>query len=291
MKSMVRIAAAILAAFTIFVGSAQARYVVLGHVDLSFYEATAAVVQQILERLGYNVALKKGSHSQIYPLLGAGEIDLFVAAWLPNTHASYWEQYKDSVYRVTMLYDDARLFWAVPAYVPKSEVTAVADLAKPDVKAKTEKMIRGPGADSGLMIGSKKIVEQYRLDEAGYQLSPGKPADWIEWFNRNIEAEKWFVMPLWQPQYLNQAAKLRILEEPKNLLGAADRAYLVAHNDVREKLDKATLGVLKRMELSVRWVTQLDYMMNVEKMSAYDAARRWIALHPETVSYWLTPDE
>ncbi len=92
---------------------AQSRHVSLGHVGLSFYEVAASVIQIVLERLGYNVSVQKGSHAEIYPLLGKGEVELFVAAWLPNAHAPYWEQYKDS------------------------------------------------------------------LEEAGYQLAPGKPADWM----------------------------------------------------------------------------------------------------------------
>ena len=45
------------------------------------------------------------------------------------------------------------------------------------------------------------------------------------------------------------------------------------------------------MELSVRAVTELDYMVNVQKMSPRDEARLWMAAHPDTVSYWLEPEE
>jgi glycine betaine/proline transport system substrate-binding protein len=269
---------------------AQAAHVSLGHVSLSFYEVTAHVVQIVLERLGHNVAMEKGSHAEIYPRLGAGEVDLFVAAWLPHAHAQYWEQYKDSTVKVVALYDDARLFWAVPDYVPAAEVKAVADLAKPDVAARMQKEVRGPGADSGLMIGSKRIFAEYGLEQAGYQLMPGKPADWIANFNENVAAKRWFVMPLWQPQYLNRAHKLRILDEPKKLLGEADTAWLVAHKDFKSKIDARTWKALQRMSMSVRAVTELDYLVNVQKVPPRDAARNWMAAHPDTVSYWLYAD-
>lgn len=264
--------------------------VTLGHVDLSFYEVTASLVQQVLERMGYNVAVKKGSHAQVYPLLGTGEVDLFVAAWLPNAHAQYWDEYKDSTVKVVALYEDARLFWAVPAYIPASDVGSVADLGKAEVAAKMQKEIRGPGADSGLMIGSKKIFAEYGLEEAGYKLMPGKPADWIANFNENTAAQHWFVMPLWQPQYLNKASKLRILDEPKKLLGEIDTAWLVAHKDFRSKVDARTWKALQRMSLSVRAVTEMDYLVNVQKMSPRDAARNWMGSHADTVNYWIYPD-
>ncbi|HZP93523.1 MAG TPA: glycine betaine ABC transporter substrate-binding protein [Burkholderiales bacterium] len=290
-QRLVRGLCSLLAALALSIGLAHARYVVLGHVDLSFYEVTAAVVQQVLERLGYNVAVKKGSHSEIYPRLAAGEVDLFVAAWLPNAHAKYWQQYKDDLVRVSRLYDDARLFWAVPDYVPAAEVGAVADLARPGVAAKMEKVIRGTRPDSGLMIGSQRVFEAYRLGEAGYRLAPGDPADWIASFNDNIAARKWFVMPLWQPQFLNKAAKLRILDEPHELLGKKDSAYLVAHKDLRQKLDRRTWETLKRIELSVAAVTDMDYLVNVRKMSPREVARAWIGAHPDTVTYWLEPED
>ncbi len=269
---------------------AQSRLVTLGHVDLSFYEVTASVVQSMLERLGYNVAVKKGSHAEIYPLLGKGELDLFVAVWLPNAHATYWEQYKDSSIIVTTLFEDAKLFWSVPDYVPAADVQSVADLRKPEVAAKMQKEIRGTKPDSGLMVGSKKIMDEYGLADSGYRLVPSESVERTTNFNDNLAAKRWFVMPLSQPNYLNRIANMRILAEPKQLLGGADKAYLVAHKDFSAKLDKHTWKALQRMSLSVKAVTEMDYLVNVKKLTPQYAARNWMAAHPDTVNYWLQPD-
>ena len=266
---------------------AQSRFVSLGHVDLSFYEVTASLVQQVLERLGHNVAIHKGSHSEIYPMLGSGKIDLFVAAWLPNAHAEYWKEYEDQTEKVTALYEDARLFWSVPDYVPASAVSSVEDLRKPEVAEKMQKIIRGTRADSGLMMGSKKIFDAYALAEAGYALTPGKVADWVANFNDNIAAQRWFVMPLWQPQYLNKVQKMRILAEPKKIFGGADTAWLVARKELRGNLSKHAFGALQRMSLSVKAITELDYLVNVRNVPPREAARNWMAAHADTVSYWL----
>lgn len=292
MHSMTRWLAGLVAAFVFSCPNvfAQSRFVTLGYVDLSVYEVTANVVQSVLERLGYTVAVKKGSHAEIYPLLGNGEVDLFVAVWLPHAHASYWEQYKDSSVQVTTLFDGARLFWSVPDYVPAADVSSVADLRKPEVAAKMQKEIRGTRADSGLMAGSNKIMEEYGLADAGYQLVPGTPADWIANFETNIAAQRWFVMPLYQPQYLNRVASMRILQEPKQLLGGIDKAYLVAHKDFYARVDKHTWKSLQRISLSVKAVTEMDYLVNVKKLTPQYAVRNWMAAHPDTVNYWLQPD-
>jgi glycine betaine/proline transport system substrate-binding protein len=292
MRSMTRWLAGLVAAFMLSCPNvfAQSRFVTLGHVDISFYEVTAKVVQSVLERLGYSVAVKTGSHSEIYPLLGKGEVDLFVAVWLPGAHASYWEQYKDSSMIVTTLFDDARLFWSVPDYIPAADVKSVADLRKPEVAAKMQKEIRGTKPDSGLMAGSKKIMEEYGLADSGYQLLPSQPDERAASFTGNIAAKRWFVMPLSQPNYLNRVASMRILDEPKQLLGGADKAYLVAHKDFYASCDKRTWKALQRITLSVKAVTEMDYLVNVKKLTPEYAVRNWMAAHPDTVNYWLQPD-
>lgn len=294
MRSLTRLFRTCLLACLLSVAAVPAqaqKFVAIGHPTLSFYEVTATVVQFMLERSGWGVAMRSGSHSEIFPRLGSGEVDLFVAAWLPDAHAVYWKEYKDNLVEVSTLYEDARLFWAVPAYVPATEVKSVADLAKPEVAAKMVKTIRGTLPDSGLMIGSRKIFEHYGLGAAGYELVPGPASEWIANFNTRVAAKEWFVMPLWQPQYLNKAQKLRVLEEPQRFLGGPNRAVLVASKDFWARLDKKQKAMLGRIELSNKAVTEMDYWVNVEKMSPRDAARRWLGSNPNTVTYWIQGPE
>ena len=292
MLSIARRLAALLAAFVLACPNAFAdsRLVTLGYVDLSFYEVTAKVVQSVLERLGYDVVLKTGSHAEIYPLLGKGEIDLFVAAWLPNAHAPYWDKYKDEAVLVTKLFEDARLFWAVPDYVPATDLGSVADLNKPAVAARMQKQILGTKPDSGLMTGSQKVMQAYALADSGYELVSGNSAERLANLEENISAKRWFVMPLSQPNYLNRVAKMRALTEPRQLLGGADSAYLAAHKDFQARIDKRIWRVLQRMSLSVKAVTEMDYLVNVNKLTPDYAARNWMAAHPDTVNYWVQPD-
>ncbi len=270
---------------------ANAAVITLGHVSLSFYEATASLVQFILERKGWNVALQSGSHAQIFPKVAAGDVDLFVAAWLPYAHADYWKEYGDRLVKVSTLYEDAQLYWAVPDYVPAEAVRSVADLTRPEVAARMMKTIRGTLPDSGLMIGSRKIFEHYRLSEGGYELVPGPAPEWLANFNARIAAKDWFVMPLWRPQFLNKAHRLRVLDEPQQFLGGPNKAMLVANAEFYERLNKKQRLPLSRIEVSVKAVTELDYWVNVDKMSPRDAARRWIGMNPNTVTYWIEDPE
>ena len=100
--------------------------IVLGRIDESFHQVAAAVVEEVLVRLGHAVQVREGPHQQMYPLLARGELQLFADSWLPGGHGTYWEQIRDRVVEVAPLFDGARFFWAVPGYVPADLVSRPA---------------------------------------------------------------------------------------------------------------------------------------------------------------------
>lgn len=263
-----------------YAASAQDRTIRLGQVGLSFYEVVAAVVQEVLEQDGYEVEVTTGSHGEIFPKLGAGEIDLLVAAWLPDGHAPLYAKVKDVSFVVGELYGDAKLYWAVPEYVPSDLVRSIEDLKKPEVVARMDKRIRGIGATSGLMIGAAKIREAYGLEAAGYQVIPGETKDWIENFKVAVNDQRWLVMPLWQPHWINAAYKVRRLEDPKGVYGTGDTAVLLGRKTLKTKLSPKTLDRLAAIKLNVAAVTQMDFWVNVDSLSPRDAARKWLTANP-----------
>lgn len=269
----------------------HARIVSLGYVDLPSHEVTASLVQHVLERLGYNVAMKKGTPGQVFLKVANGDLDMLVAASLPNADKADWNEYQGNLIKVVELYDGARRFWAVPGYVPASELKSIDELADPSVAGRMAKSIRTSDEDADLDAASGKIVEQYKLAESGYRLTPASTAVWFEGFNRDIAEKKWFVIPLRRPHYLNRVARLRMLDDPQKLLGESDKVYLVGNKDLRNRIDKRAYYALSKMQLSLRAVEEMELMMKTEKLSARDAARQWLGSHPDTVRYWLEPEE
>ena len=264
--------------------------VVMGQISLSFYAVTGGVVQEVLERLGHTVEVVQGSHGQIFPRLGAGEVDLLVAAWLPYGHAVYWQQYGAQAEPLAVLYKGARFAWMVPTYVPESAVASVDDLRKPDVLARMDKDIRGTGRDSGNMMVSADVVKAYGLDAAGYKLLPGTIPEFHGNYDRAIAERRWFVMPLWWPHYINRIGNMRPLAEPKGLLGEPNDGTLVAAKAWVARAPARTLRALKRLHLGLDAVAAMDYSVNVEGMTPRDAARRWIERNPRLMEAWLQQD-
>lgn len=259
---------------------AQEGTVRLGQVGLSFYAVVGGIVQEVLERDGYKVEVVSGGHGDIFPKLGAGEVDVLAAAWLPDGHAPLYAKVKDTTFIVGELYGDARLYWAVPDYVPVDLVRSIDDLKKPEVAARMDKNIRGIGATSGLMVGAAKIREAYGLAGVGYEVRPGEPKAWIDNFKQAIAEQRWLVMPLWQPQWINAAYKVRVLDEPKGIYGKGDTAVLLGHNALKSKVAPETLNRLASIKLSVDAVTQMDLWVNVDGLTPREAARKWLSANP-----------
>ncbi len=261
--------------------------VVMGQISLSFYAVTGAVVRQVLERLGHTVETVQGSHGQIFPRLGAGEVDLLVAAWLPHGHATYWERYGSQAEAIAVLYEGARFAWMVPSYVPVSVVAEVDDLKKPEAVSRMDKTIQGTGRDSGNMMVSAEVMKAYGLEQAGYRLAPGTLPEFYGNYERAIAAQRWFVMPLWFPNFINREGRMRPIAEPKQLLGGANQGTLVASRDWAQRAPARSLRVLRRMHLGMDAVEEMDYQVNRAGRNPEEAARDWMQRNQAMVDGWF----
>jgi glycine betaine/proline transport system substrate-binding protein len=209
------------------------------------------------------------------------------AAWLPEGHAAYWARYGGQATQVARLYSGAHFFWAVPSYVPQSEVQSIADLAKPDVARRMIREIQGIGAAATITSNSQAAVRAYGLDALGYAVRPGTQAEWIEYYEAAIRERRWFVFPTWAPQYLNRGSQLRTLRDPQNVLGGSNYAALVAPTARWQDLSSSTQVALSRISLGLDAVNEMDWLVNVEKLTPREAARAWISANPSSFAAWM----
>lgn len=229
----------------------------VGHIDLSFHDASAREVERVLVDHGHTVTRSAAPHEKMFALMAAGEIDLLVSAWLPASHGEYLAPFADEVRAVTVLYEPYCI-WGVPEYVPEDAVGEIADLLRPPALDRMERLIQGINPGAGISRFSAAIVEQYGLAEAGYEFHTGTEE---QCFGRYIDAvaeERWVVIPLWHPQWLHHRYRIRELREPKGLLGGRDRATLIVRRDAERFLGDDTLSALGRLTLGNRRVSELD---------------------------------
>jgi glycine betaine/proline transport system substrate-binding protein len=262
--------------------------IVLGRIDESFHQVAAAVVEQVLLRLGHTVEVREGPHPQMYPLLGEGELHVFAGSWLPGGHGAYWSQISDRVLQVGPLYDGARFFWAVPGYIPAGLASALPDLARPEV---TERMatlvVQGTTPGAGLTMRSQQLVRDYGLDRAGWSYQIGDLASIISTIDERIAAADWFVTPLWEPQYLNDVHDLRPLDDPLGVFPPPDRSWVTANRAAFARLPESTREVLGRIRLALADVSGMDRAVNLDDLDPLMAARAWMDRNPDIVRTWL----
>lgn len=260
---------------------------VLTRINETFYQATAALVVEVLTRAGHSVTVVDGSHTSAYKAIKDGTADLCVGFWLPTGHEKAWNQVKDSVVELTTIYEGARFYWAVPSYIPESELSSIEDLMKPSVSKKMLKTIRGLSLDASITTESIDAIGAYGLGNAGYHVIPGEFEPWKEALNSATKNKAWIVEPLWEPYYFNRIYSLRPLKDPKNVFKGRNRVILAAHNGVREKLPKKTIDALSRMRVRLEDITDMDVDINVNFVTPEVAARDWINNHPVQFKKWL----
>ena len=88
--------------------------------------ASTHVVKQVLEeKLGYQAELMQVEAGPMWVGVANGDADASVAAWLPVTHADYYNEYKDKLVDLGPNLEGARIGLVVPAYM---EIDSIEDL-------------------------------------------------------------------------------------------------------------------------------------------------------------------
>lgn len=229
----------------------------VGHIDLSFHDATAWEVERTLAEYGHTVERSAAPHEEMFRRLRRGDVDVLASAWLPSSHGEYLAPFQDEVLEVTVLYEPYCI-WGVPDYVPETEISSVADLTKPVALEHMERLIQGINPGAGISRFSQAIVEQYGLGDYGYEFRTGSEEECFGRFVAAVADKRWVVVPLWHPQWLHHRHRIRELHEPLGLLGGRDHATLLIRKDAQAKIGPAALGELGEMHLGNARVSELD---------------------------------
>ena len=261
------------------------RPLVVGQVALSFHVASAAVVRCLLAQGGVAHTVVTYPHERVFEMLGRGEVDMVVSAWLPGSHGAYVAPFEDELVKLGVLYEPHAI-WGVPDYVPVEEVASLQDLARPEVAWRMTRRIQGIGPGAGISRFSREIVARYGLDRLGYEFHNGSLDDCADAFEWAVAGRQWVVVPLWHPQYLHRTHRIRSLADPEGLLRGEDAATLVLRRDAAPLLSPAVLARLAGMTLGNAAVTELDFLVSREGLDPVAAARRWMDAHPAEVAAW-----
>jgi len=234
----------------------------------------------ISERIDHPVELVEAPISEQYQGIAAGRIDAMLMSWQPETHAPYMRRISDRVEHLGVLYDGARLGWAVPDYVPSEEIASIADLA-----AQAERFggqITGIDPDAGLTRLSRQALNRYDLDD--YELTTSSGPDMAERLREATEAGEWIVVTAWNPHWIFAAFDLRYLDDPRAILGGAERVQVLARPGFYAD-HPAAARMLARMYLDLD--TLEAALLQVERFGHDAAVDHYMEAHDDQIDYWV----
>lgn len=260
--------------------TAMAKEVSIGYVDgWSDSVATTHVAAEVIkQKLGYDVKLMPVATGIMWQGVATGKLDAMLSAWLPVTHGEYWTKNKDNVVDYGPNFKDAKIGLIVPDYV---KAQSVADLKTDD---SFKKKIVGIDAGSGVMIKTEQAIKDYDL--TGYKLQASSGAAMTAELGRAYAKQQSIAVTGWVPHWMFAKWKLKFLEDPKGVYGAAETVNSVGSKELATKAPEVAEFLKKFSWQSKDEIGEV--MLAIQEGAKPDAAAKdWVAKHPERVAEWV----
>ncbi|MBB3952338.1 glycine betaine ABC transporter substrate-binding protein [Aureimonas jatrophae] len=257
---------------------AQDKAVKLAYVEWSDAVVATNLLAETLKTKGYDVTLTPLPAAAMWQAVATGEADAMVAAWLPATHAAYYEKLKDQVDLVGPNVEGAKIGWAVPTYV---DMSSVEDLKTKGGEVENKVIGIDPGA--GLMQASEKAIKDYDL--SGVTLVEGSDATMTAALKDAIDRKEPIVVTTWTPHWMFGRYELKYLADPKGSFGGEESVNTVARKDLAQDMPEVH-KILANFKISLDDEQKL-MLQNEEKGTDPAAtAKAWIEANPEKVAAW-----
>ncbi|MFF4171457.1 ABC transporter permease/substrate binding protein [Streptomyces sp. NPDC001744] len=238
--------------------------------------ASTYLWKELLERRGYEVETKQLEAGALYTGLAGGQLDFQTDAWLPVTHAQYWEKYRNELEDLGSWYGPTSLELSVPSYV--KGVDSLADLKGRAGQFKGR--IVGIEPSAGMMgILKDKVLKEYGL-EGEYKVVDGSTPGMLAELKRAYERKEPVAVTLWSPHWAYSAHDLKKLKDPKGAWGKGDGVHTLARKGFTE--ENPEVGAwLKGFELSEKQLTDLEAVIQeTGKGKEQQAVRVWLDRNP-----------
>ncbi|MET0161615.1 MAG: glycine betaine ABC transporter substrate-binding protein [Microbacteriaceae bacterium] len=197
--------------------------------------STAYLLEDQLGKLGYTVEMQELTEAgPLYAGLAQGDVDIFPSAWPELTHASYMEQYGDSIEDLGAYYDNATLTIAVPEYI---DITSIDELA--GNADRFDGKIYGIEPGAGLTKQTQEsMIPTYGLG-GEYELVTSSTAAMLTELESAIAGEDDIVVTSWRPFWANESYGLKDLEDPMGAMGEPEALHFLGTSGFAEQYPDA----------------------------------------------------
>ncbi|NAW34321.1 ABC transporter substrate-binding protein [Halomonas alimentaria] len=249
-----------------------------------------ALAARLLETLGYEVSQEELGSTITYEALTQGELDAFLAAWLPGQQGMYeTTMEKDVLVDLGNNVDGARLGFAVPTYVHEAGVTSAEDLDREEFAEKLERTIYSIEVGSGMSEILNGAVDDDTYGLGDWNLSETSTPGMLSAVDSALDREEWIVFAGWTPHWMNIEYDVRYLEDPEDMWGPdqgrSDVKTLVT-TDFSESNPNAT-RLLDQLVFSADDQSAMILGFSYEEREPEEVALQWLRDNPERVEAFL----
>jgi glycine betaine/proline transport system substrate-binding protein len=267
------------------------------------------------EHLGISASIEpEGGISTVagFQGLASGELDLAAEVVMPNLKPMLDDAQADgAVEAVGPFYAGGWQGWAVPTYVIKGDAERGIEASCPDLVSITDlnacvdvferpdnpgmgEFIDGPDGWTSTERNVARIAN-YGLDFA--QVRAGSEDSMLALLDARYQRGEPIVIWLNTPYWVFAAYDLTQLDEPAcaadqdaqlgDACGLPPIEVLLAYNKSLEERYPAVVELLGNMEISMDAMNEMSRLSVIEKMSAEEAVRVWMAANEPTWRSWL----
>lgn len=239
--------------------------------------ASANVIGIVLEEAGFDVSLISVDNAIMFESIASGESDAMTAAWLPVTHSSIYDQYKDQVVDLGPNLEGAKSGLAVPAYM---DIDSITDL---DSQAGSNIMGIEPGA--GIMDLTERALESYD-NLSDWTLESPSTGAMLASLADAIRDQEEFVFTGWAPHWMFQRYDIKFLEDPQIVYGEAEQIHTLTRHGLEEDMPEA-YRILDNFFWTVEDMESVTLEMQ-DGVEDRQAAQNWVDNNRDKVEAWLS---
>lgn len=250
----------------------------IGYVNWAEDIAVSNLWKVILEDQGYEVKLTQLDVAPLFTGLSKGDVDVFMDAWLPITHETYWNEYKANLEDYGIWYQEpAKIGITVPKYVT---IDSIEELK--DQKAKFNGKIVGIDPGAGIMKAAARANEGYEL---GFEVVQSSEMAMMSAMEKAYGKNEWIAITGWSPHWMFAKYDLKYLEDPRKDFGEAEEIHTLANKDFSAKQPEVA-AMLKKFKMSDAQIGSLEALIT-DGMEPLEAAKKWIPENQEAVDNWI----
>lgn len=259
-------------------GGTNGKPLTIGYIPWDEDIAVTQLWKAELEKKGYKVTLKQVDAGPLFAGLGQGDIDLFMDAWLPQTHAQYYNRYKGRIEDIGTWYGTASMQLAVPKY---ATANSIADLRGQGGRYQGRVVGIEPGAGE-MGIVKDKVLPAYGLN-GEYKLVASSTAAMLAELNRSVQAHQPIVVTLWKPHWAYTKFPIKPLADPQGAFGKPEQIHVLGRKGFAGDFPQVDAW-LKKFKMSDADLFPLeDLVMNKYKGREAQGVAAWEKQRPDIV--------